>query len=135
MRQQGLTLIELLVVIFIFGLGWFALLPSLDTVGNSRQDPLQDINYMIDKAGSHAAKSYSVQKVYFSLGRDVLIWNEEEARLPASLARAKINSRRIEGTEAVFRIYPAGFMDEVSLELASGIRIQSSPLEQQVRLY
>jgi len=134
-KQQGLTLIEILVVIFIFGLGWFTLLPSLDTVGNSRQDPLQDINIMLNKAGSHAAKSYSIQEVYFSLGREVLVWNEEEQKLPASLARAVINSRQVEGTEALFRIYPAGFMDEVSMELANGYRLQSSPLEQQLRLH
>lgn len=125
---HGMTLIELLLVLLIIGLGWFSLVPNLDLNTAAEQDNLKQVNDLLLQAGQQAVRSNTLQAITCTLGEEALHWKSQTAKLPAPLSRAEINGKQATGTKAVFRVYPTGHMDELSLRLSGGKHLQSRPL-------
>ncbi len=127
MNKNGLTLTELLIVLLIIGMGWFTLLPRLDLTQETN-DPLHQINTLLESAARTAQKTHSRQGIILFPGRDFFEWNDRKAQLPDVLSRAEINGKPMSGTRELFFIYPTGHMDELFFVLSNGSKFRSRPL-------
>jgi prepilin-type N-terminal cleavage/methylation domain-containing protein len=126
--RSGLTLIEIVVVLIIFSLGWFSLLPAMSPDEDKGAPGLEPVNEMLQQARSRAMAEAQIQKLRVRLGEDVIVWGERSEELPSIVGDCQINGRTSLGGWAVFRIYPAGSMDELRLSLKNGEVIQAAPL-------
>lgn len=129
-----MTLIELLLVLLIIGLGWFTLLPKLDLGTPGEQDNLKQVNDLLFHAGLEAVRNHALQTVSCTLGQQEMHWKGQTASLPAPLSKLEINGEQATGTKAVFRIYPTGHMDQLSLRLSGGKQLRSQPLARKLRI-
>ncbi len=125
--QSGLTLIEIIVVLIIFSLGWFALLPAMSP-DEEAAPRLEAVNAMLRQARSQAMSSAKIQSLEVRLGGGVVAWDDQVEKLPSSVEDCQINGRTSLSRRAVFRIYPAGSMDELRLSLNNGEVLQAAPL-------
>ncbi|AGW15285.1 prepilin-type N-terminal cleavage/methylation domain-containing protein [Megalodesulfovibrio gigas] len=114
----GFSLLELLVVLMLFGLGLFALLPTLTPQrSGSREGSLE---HFIAEARREAVQQGTVQRLCFRFGSRDMIRGNATVRLESPLAAAALDGERVAGAGGCFCIYPSGLMDSVSLRLASG---------------
>ncbi|GAB6059200.1 prepilin-type N-terminal cleavage/methylation domain-containing protein [Desulfonatronum parangueonense] len=129
-RQTGLTLIELLIVLLIVSLGWFTLLPRLDPTAPRRADaPLHELNVFLDQVRHAAFFSGRFQEVRLDHVQGRFVWNEASHRMHQPVTRCTINAAPCPRTEALLRIYPAGYMDPLVLVFANGEQWRTSELD------
>ncbi|MGE4298408.1 MAG: type II secretion system protein [Desulfovibrionaceae bacterium] len=128
-RCRGFTLLEILIVLFIIGIGWFSLLPSLDVSRGAPEDEAaKELNAFLDTVRNVAVTEYKTQKLSIKVGGSFILWGKESFSLPAAAARCVVNDLPPEGLDFSFRIYRDGIMDKVRLELMNGDALESDVL-------
>lgn len=117
-RARGFTLLEVMVVLFIIGLGWFSLLPRLDSADVTDSGPLTELNDFLDLAKADAVRLCRPQVLNLGPGSDLLSRDEAKMKLPAPVLSALVNGYAPPGTVYSFKVYPEGFMDAVTIRLS-----------------
>ena len=129
-RPRGFSLIELLIVLFIIGIGWFSLLPSLNLSRPARAEDavVKELNDFLLTVRDVAVTEYKTQKLTIKVGGSALLWGEESFTLPGAAVRCKVNDHPSEGLDYSFRVYRDGIMDDVQLALTNGADLKSDVL-------